>query len=133
MLPLYFLISKKRGTSKSEESDVSSNRILITESEDIFGEPKVVKIVDSEPKVIEILDYVPEIMVISDMDSVFASIDNGINKTSEDNSSSNRLLIYSNYACVSLSSFIRISYIEIVLVSKITVLDKIKILYYVDI
>ena len=75
----------------------------------------------------------PKVFVISDTDSVFISIDEDADVTRGNNSSSDRLLVYLNYAHAILISPIKIFCMEIVLVSKIIVLSKIKILHYLDI
>ena len=89
LLPLYFPASK-------ESNAIKSNGVLIIESKDVFGKPKVIEILENKPKIIEILDNMSEVIIISNTSSMFISMVNNIILTTGDNFSSNRLLIYSS-------------------------------------
>ena len=127
---------------EKEESNISkSEKNLLTNSTDIFGESEseIIEILDSEPKVIKILDSKPKVIAISDTDTVLADIGKDTNIIEEDKlgihtlTDSNKLLICSDYSCACFCSSIKISCVEIVLVSKIVILDNIRILYYPNI
>ena len=123
MLPLYLPEKEESDTSKSDE-------ILLTNSVDIFGK--------SEPKVIKILDSEPEVIIISNTNTILADNREDANVIEEDKLGicalidSDELLIYSDYSCVYFYSPIKISYIEMVLASKMIIPDNIRILYHPD-